>query len=134
MGKFVGAQATVTINGNVLYLISIETTADRKLANTTDNSSYDAGTGLLWPTQLPVQAPITFMIKGWYDQTVTGTAISNYLYTSAGPAPVVFTQATGNIYGHGNFDFSNFKQSLPVDDTVSFDLTLVSNGKFSYLT
>jgi len=103
-----------------------------KMADTTDSADYDATTGLIWNTQLPASAKLSIDVEGNYDVNGTQAPLISALLNGASPLVVAELGLTASlVYGYGSFNVTNFKPDSPVEDTVTFTATLVSNGKWN---
>jgi hypothetical protein len=102
----------------------------RKLADTTDSGDYQSTPDMIFPTQIPVSAPLEMAIEGRYRFSSTPSAIVALLATSATNIPVVLGLNSGAIWGHGNFDISDFQSDIPFDDTVTYTCNIRSNGQW----
>ena len=103
-----------------------------KTADTTDSNDYDAATGLVWNTQVPSSAKMSIDVEGNYD--INGAQAPLVTAALNGASPLVITElgfTSTNVFGYGNFNVTNFKTDAPVDDTVTFSATLISNGKWN---
>lgn len=129
--RLTGKASYIVYNSNVLSITSYTPTTDRALADTTDNGDYNATADMIFPTQLPVSAKTTIEVEGRFRKSQTPAVLLANLYTGVSAVPVVLGLDAGTLYGHGNFDISNFKTSVPVEDTVTFTCTLQSNGQFT---
>lgn len=129
--KLTGKAAYLTISGTQIPFTKIGAKTERKLADATDSTDYDVATDLIWPTQLPVSASIELSVEGRYNLVSTPGTVIATLYSGATAVPCVFGLSGSAIYGHGNFDLSNFQADVPVDDIVTFTASLKSNGKFT---
>jgi len=81
-------------------------------------------------SQLPVSLQTEISIEGFFDTSATHAAIISQLYSGATAVPVILNLATSTIFGHGNFDISDFETDVPTDESVTFSATLKSNGVF----
>lgn len=129
--RLTGKQSYIFWNGTTIPITKATPKTNRKLADITDNQDYDAASDLLWPTQLPVMAPVELSIEGRFRKSITPSAVIAFLYTGTVAVRGVFGLDSGTIYGSGLFDLSDFQCDSPVDDTVTFTCTLRSNGKFT---
>lgn len=129
--RFTGKQSYFLINGYTVPITKATPKTTRKLADVTDNGDYDTPSDLLWPTQLPVMAPVEMTIEGRFRKSSTPAAIISLLYTGATAVPTRLGMDASTVYGSGNFDISDFSSDMPVDDVVTFTCTVRSNGKFT---
>lgn len=132
--RLTGKQSGFLLNGYAIPITKATPKTTRKLADITDNGDYDSNTDLLWPTQLPVMAPVEMTVEGRFRRSVTPAAIIALLYTGATAVLARFFLDQNLIYGSGLFDISDFQTDSPVDDTVTFTCTVRSNGKFTPLS
>lgn len=131
--RITGKQSYFIINGFTVPITKATPKTNRKLADITDNGDYDSNTDLLWPTQLPVMAPVELSIEGRFRKNYIPNAILAILYTGTTAVNTVFGLDTTMLYGHGLFDISDFQVDSPVDDVVTFTCTVRSNGRFTPL-
>lgn len=104
----------------------------KKKAATTDNGDYNPTTDLLQPTQLMVDATVTFAIEGRYRKSVIPSVLSQIVFESnPGGVPAVLGLDASTIVGHGMFDLENFQTEDPVDDTVTYTADMTSYGQFT---
>lgn len=132
--RLTGKQSYFYFNGYFIPITKATPKTSRKLADITDNGDYDTNTDLLWPTQLPVMAPVELSIEGRFRKSTIPGAILSILYTGATAVQTRFGLDTNTIYGSGLFDLSDFQADSPVDDVVTFTCTVRSNGKFTPLS
>ncbi len=129
--KLTGKAGSWTYTGTTIPFSNITPTDTRSLANTTDSTDYDAGSDMLWESQLPVKEAMELKVEGFYATNVIPTPILAALFSGAAAAAVVITLKSGTILGHGNFDISDFEAGVPVDDTITYSVTLKLNGIFT---
>lgn len=129
--RLTGKASYVSIAGTKFGTKKITPKTTRKLADSTDSTDYDSGTDLLWPTQLAVMAPVELSVEGNYNLTTTPAQLIANLYSGVAAVAVVIALNATTIYGHGNFDISDFQTDAPVDDIVTFSCTMKSNGVFT---
>jgi hypothetical protein len=118
--------------GTKVNITKWSASVDIKMADTTDSADYDASTALIWNTQLPASAKIGVDIEGNYD--LNGAQASLISATLNGSSPTVIAElglTASAVFGYGTFNISNLKIDLPIEDTVTFTCTLVSNGKWN---
>jgi hypothetical protein len=129
--RIAGNQSSFTLNGTVIPITKYTPKVNRKLADTTDTGDYDATSTLIANSQVPVSYHLELNVEGKFRKSVTPTALIAELFTGATAIPVVLTLAQGVLFGHGNFDLSDFSCDVPAEDTVTFSCTLKSNGPFT---
>jgi len=129
--RITGKSGSFTFNGISIPITKWSARTTKKLADITDNADYNLNTDLMWPTQLPVNAVLDVSVEGRFRLSVTPADLLAPLYTGLTAIPVTLALTTSQIYGHGNFDLSDFSCDLPVDDTVTFTCSLKSNGIFT---
>lgn len=131
--RMTGKQSYFVFNSYTIPITKTTAKTMRKLADVTDNADYDGSSDLLWPTQLPVSAPVEISVEGRFRKSVVPSGIISLLYTGATAVRTVLGLDSGLLFGSGNFDISDFQTDTPVDDTVTFTATFRSNGRFSPL-
>ena len=129
--RLTGKQSAFYFGGYYIPITKATPKTNRKLDDITEKGDYDTNTDLLWPTQLPVMAPVELSIEGRFRKSTIPAAIMNILYTGATAVLTRLTMDASTIYGSGLFDISDFQTEMPVDDTVTFTCTVRSNGKFT---
>ncbi len=132
LNKLIGKAGTITWGAASINWTKISPKVNRQMGDTTDSTSYDAATDMLWQTQLPAKLGLEYSIAGWYDTVLTPAAFVTVALTGAAAANLLFTLKSGVVFGHGLFDISAFEMEDPVDNTVTFTATLQSNGVFTY--
>jgi hypothetical protein len=103
----------------------------RKLADTTDTGDYDVSSDMLWETQVPVSIAQELSIEGYFRKSITPTLFVTQLYSGVAAVAVILTLDAGTLFGHGNYDISDFSCDIPSDDVVSFSCTAKLNGIFT---
>jgi hypothetical protein len=86
---------------------------------------------MLYPEQLPVAIGMEISVEGNYDLNSTPSVIVGLLFSGADAVPVTLGLDAGNLFGHGNFDLSEFEIGNQIDDKMGFTCTLMLNGKFT---
>jgi hypothetical protein len=104
----------------------------RVLADTTDSGDYQQQPDMLFPTQIPVSAPLNLSIEGRYRFSSTPGLISA-AQTSLSMIPAQVAINSGSTLVSGYFDLEDFEYDGPYDDTVTFTATLKSNGMWTPL-
>jgi predicted secreted protein len=130
--KITGKAAYLQIAGTKIGMTKLGIKTDRKTADSTDTLNYDVTSDLIWPEQLPVMAPLELTLEGRYNLTTTPANVINALYTGALAVACVIGLSSTVIYGHGNFDITGFDADAPLDDIITFTLSLKSNGLFVF--
>lgn len=130
--KLTGKASGVTFNGTALYITKYAPKVTRTLVPTTDSGDYDADSDLLHETQLAVKVSMELTVEGYYRKSQTDNAVIAALYSGAAALPVVLRLDAGSLFGHGNFDLSEFSSEVPLEDKVTWTATLKSNGKFTH--
>jgi hypothetical protein len=131
MAKITGKAGSFTFNGTVIPFKKWSPKVTRKLADTTDSADYDTTTDMIHESQLPVSLSQELSIEGNFNTTTTDAQIITNLYSGAAAVPVILKISPSVIFGHGNFDLSDFSMDNPVDDTATWSATLKSNGVFT---
>jgi hypothetical protein len=119
------------LNGAQIPITKYNPSITKNLPDITDNGDYDSQTGLIYPTQLPVSAVTELSVEGRFHLNSTPISVMALLYSGVSAIPVTLGLDAGNLFGHGNFDISNFQAVVDVRETVTFTCTMVSNGKFT---
>ena len=118
--------------GSKIYITKWTATLDVKLADTTDSADYDATTALVWNTQIPASSKITVEVEGNYDLNGSQTPfVTKVMSGSAVPVVAELGFNATTPWGYAAFDVDDFKPENPIEDTVTFSASLVSNGKFT---
>jgi hypothetical protein len=125
--RLTGKASYINFGGALLGITKATPKVNRKLADTTDSGDYLSTPDMLFPTQIPVSAPLELAIEGRYRFSSTPAVVS-LLATSATQIPIVIGLSSQAIWGHGNFDISDFDTGIPVDDVVTFTCNAKSNG------
>jgi len=126
--KITRKAASWTYKGATIPFTSMTPSVERTMADATDSTDYDSGSDSLWPSQLEVKVGMKFKVEGRYNTSTIPSAILTDLYTGASAAAVVIKLNPSTIFGHGNFDISNFEAKIQVDDIVTYSCDLMSNG------
>jgi predicted secreted protein len=129
--KLSGKAGSFVYSGTTIPFKSMKPKTTRDLADTTDSSNYDVTSDLVHKAQLPVTIQTEVSIEGNFDLNTTDASLITQLYSGGSAVACVFNLSATKIYGHGNFDISDFETSIPVDDIVTFTATLKSNGIFT---
>lgn len=119
-------------SGTKINITSWSGSVDIKMADTTDSADYDSTSDLVWNTQVAASGKGSFDIEGNYDLSGSqGPLIAKLLSGSASAVTGELGFTASTPFGWAKFDVSNFKPKSPVEDTVTFTATIVTNGKFS---
>ena len=129
--RLAGDQSSLTFGGTSIPITKYTPKVNRKLADTTDTGDFDSAAGLIANTQVPVSYNLELSVEGKFRKSVTPSALIAQLFSGATAVPTVLTLAQGVLFGHGNFDLSDFSCEVPAEDTVTFTCTLKSNGAFT---
>jgi len=129
--RLTGKASTMTYAGTTVPLTKWEPKTTRTLASATDSSDYDSASDMVWETQLPAKLAQELSVEGRYNTSVVPSTFTTDLFTGNTYVAVVLTLKSGVIYGHGNYDLSDFSLSSPTEDIVTFTATLKLNGKFT---
>lgn len=130
--KLTGKASSFVYNANTIPITKYAPKGNRKLADTTDSTNYDAASGLVWNSQLACSANLELDVEGFYYTTNTDSQVVAELFSGNAAVAAVLNLDAGDIFGHGNFDISNFEASVPIEDTVSWKATFKSNGVFTH--
>lgn len=130
--RVTGKNQFLVFNSQTIALTKVGVKINRKLADTTDSGDYSTSPDMIFPTQIPVSAPLTLSVEGRFRFsstpgfiTAAQTSLTNI------PAQVWINQ--GSQLVAGNFDLQDFEYDGPFDDTVTFTATLLSNGQWTPL-
>ena len=129
--KLSGKSGSFTFNGQVLAFQKISPSIDRKLGDTTDSDDYDQATDMIYPSQVPISLQTKIDVEGRFNLQTTNAKLLVPLYSGATAVPVIVNITPTVVFGHGNFDVSNFSMEEPVDDIVTWKASMQSNGKFT---
>jgi hypothetical protein len=130
VSKIAGKGGSFSYNGTVIPFKKWSGKVTRKLADTTDSADYDVSSNMIHESQVPVSLTQEVTIEGNVDLNTTEAQIITQLYSGAAAVATILKHTPAVVYGHGNFDLSDFTCDQPVDDTVTFSATLKSNGVF----
>lgn len=130
--KATGTQSYLIINQNLIPITKYTSSADRKMADTTDTSNYDPQSGLIWPSQLDVSATIDVAVEFKYSRSRTPSGVMTPCFTNSGPFPVTLGLDAGTIIGSGMANMTNLKIDVPYDDTVTGTCNLKANGVWQF--
>jgi hypothetical protein len=128
--RLTGKASFINFGGSLLGITKATPKVNRKLADTTDSGDYFQSPDMLFPTQIPVSAPLELAIEGRYRFSSTPSIVA-LLGTSATDIPIVIGLNLAAVWGHGVFDISDFETDIPVDDVVTFTCTAKSNGQWT---
>lgn len=126
--KLTGKAASWTFAGTAIPFTSISPSVDRGIADATDSTDYDPSTDMLWESQLPVKMAKTLDVEGRYNKNVIPSAVLSALFSGVVAQTVTIKLDASTTFGHGYFDITNFKASVPVNDMVTYTCTLKLNG------
>lgn len=129
--RLTGKASYFQINGTRIPITSAKPKHNRELADSTDSSNYDAATDMIHKSQLPVTLQTELSIEGKFRKDTTNAQLISQLYSGVAALPVELGLDSGTIYGHGNFDLSDFECDDPIDDTVTYTCSMKSNGVFT---
>jgi hypothetical protein len=127
-----GKNQFVTFNNVIIPITKVGVKINRKLADTTDSGDYYTTPDMLFPTQIPVSAPLELSIEGRFRYSSTPGFITA-AQTSLTNIPCQVSITNGSQLAAGNFDLSDFEYDGPYDDVVTFTATLKSNGPWTPL-
>lgn len=128
--KRTGKESYFIYNGTQIPIVQVDVRVTRNLATCTDSSDYDGTADLIGPTQIPVSAVFEGTIQGRYRHSTTPKALIAKLFTGITAVPCTFGLDSNSLVGTGDFDISDYNQSMPVEDVVNFSCTVRSNGLF----
>jgi predicted secreted protein len=130
--KLSGKASYLTYKGTRLSITKVTPKFTRGMADTTASDNYDVTSDLLWKSQIAVTGSMELSVEGRFDLNSTNSVILADLASGVAAQPVVLGLNATTVFGHGNFDISEFTADEPVDDTVNFTATLMSNGVFTF--
>jgi hypothetical protein len=125
-----GKQQSFTFNSQTIPITKCSPKITRVLADTTDSGDYSTTPDMIFPTQIPVSAPLELAIEGRFRFSSTPGLIAA-AQTSLTNIPCAVSVNQGSELFHGNFDLSDFSYDGPYDDTVTYTATLKSNGQWT---
>jgi hypothetical protein len=130
--RLTGKASYFILDGSQVPITKATLKVVKKKADTTDNGDYVVAIDLLTPTQLMVNAMVTFAIEGRYRKSVIPAVLSQVVFESnPGGVPAVLGLDSSTVAGHGQFDVENFQCDDPVDDTVTYTCDMTSYGQFT---
>lgn len=129
--RLTGKASAFSFGGALFAITKATPKITRKLADTTDSGDYNSTNDMIYPTQLPVSAAVELSIEGRYRKSSVPSGIVATLFTGVFAVPVQLALDAGSLFGHGNFDISDFQADIPVEDTVTFTCTMKSAGQFT---
>jgi hypothetical protein len=129
--KITGNQSSFTFNGTVIPIVKASPKVSRTLEDDTDSSNYDSASDMLHKSQTPVSTATELAIEGRFRATTTMAQIVPLLYNSNAAVAVTLKATTSIIFGHGNFDISDFSCDFEPGKMVNYTATLKSNGVFT---
>jgi hypothetical protein len=129
--RIVGKAGSITISGTNLAFNKWSPKVTRNMGDTTDSADYDPTSDLIHKSQRAASVQTELTVEGKWDLNTTTAGIIAMLYNGAGAVPVVLKLDATTVYGHGNFDITDFSSDHPVEDTVTWSATLKSNGIFT---
>jgi hypothetical protein len=128
--KLTGKASYIVFDGVSLYITKYAPKVTRTLADTTDSANYSASSDMISPSQIPVMAAMELDIEGYYHKSQTGQLLA-LAFTGANELPTTLGLDAGTLYGHGNFDLSDFASEIPLTDTVRYTASIKQNGTFT---
>lgn len=127
-----GKAVSWTFDGQTIPITKCTRKVTRKLADATDNGDYNSTTDLIYPTQLAVNVVTVYTWEGRYRKSVNPGLNSNAIYESNPGGVLASLSVDGTtVDGHGYFDISDYEQTEPIDDIVTYTCTATSNGQFT---
>ena len=129
--RLTGKAGYVTYNNYTIPITKWTSKTTRNLPDSTDTGDYNQSTDLIYHTRIPVSVDMELTVEGRYRKSVIPPAVISVLFTGANALPCVLGLDSSTIFGHGNFDLSDFTCDLPSEDVVTFTCTLMSNGVFT---
>ena len=130
--KLAGKAGTFSYNGTLIPFKVMKPKVATEYADNTDSSNYDVTTNLVHKAQTPVTTQVELSIEGMFDLNTTDSTLITQLYSGAAAVPVIINLNSTKVFGHGNFDLTDFEASIPIDDMVTFTASLKSNGVFTH--
>lgn len=128
--KLAGKAGTIEVNGTFIAFKTIKPKTSIDLADSTDSSNYDVTSNLVHKSQIACTTQLELSIEGFFDLNSTASVLLTKAYVAGNSFPVIINLNATAVYGHGNFDISDFEASIDVNDMVTFTCTLKSNGIF----
>ena len=126
-----GKVASWIINSIKIPITKMTPKITRALGDTTDSADYDSVGDMIAKTQIPISYYVEASVEGRFRKAYIPSSLLAILFTSATNLPVTFALDTGTIWGHGNFDISDFQTDVPVEEIVTYSCTIKSNGVFT---
>ena len=103
----------------------------RTLADTTDTGDYNVAADILWETQIMAKLAQELDVEGNFRLNQTNSLLISQLISSNNAVAVVLGLDAGDIYGHGNYDISDFSTEVAPGDVVTYTCKLKLNGPFT---
>lgn len=130
--RLTGKASYFVFNGAQVPITKATRKVTRKMADVTDNGDYNQQQDLLTPTQLAVSAGTQFTIEGRYRKSVIPSLNGSAIYESnPGGLLAVLGLDSSTVSGHGYFDITDYEETVPDDDAVTYSCTMTSNGAFT---
>jgi hypothetical protein len=130
--RLTGKASYFIFGGVQTPITKISRKVNRKKADTTDNGDYNAPADLLFPTQLIVSATTVLSVEGRYHKSLNPTLNASSIYESTPGGVLAFLGLdTVTVAGHGYFDIEDYEETTPIDDVVTYTMSMTSNGVFT---
>lgn len=129
--KLTGNQSSFTFAGTVIPITKASPKVSRNLEDDTDSSNYDATSDMIQKSQTATSVQTELAIEGRFRATTTMANIVPLLFNSNPAVAVILKATTSIIFGHGNFDISDFSCDFEPAKMINYTATLKSNGVFT---
>src|SRR5574343_420647 len=129
--RLTGKAGYIIYNGYTIPITKWTSKTTRNLPDSTDTGDYNQNTDLIYHTRIPVSVDMEVTVEGRYRRSTIPGAIISVLFTGANALACVLGLDASTVFGHGNFDLSDFTLDLPSEDVVTYTCTLMSNGVFT---
>ncbi len=127
-----GKAGYLTYNGVIIPFTKMTPKVTRKLGDTTDSADYYEDQDMLATTQIPVAYTMNATLEGRFRRASTPSVFIANAFNSLTQIPITIglDYITGEAWGHGLCDLSNFQTDEPVDDIITWSADIQSWGKF----
>lgn len=130
-GRLVGNGSYIVFNGTAIPITSYTVTSDRTMTDKTNSTHYNPSTGMFCPAQVPVSVVTKVQVEGRFRINVVPNALISLLYQDVEDVYVLLGLDSGNQFGEGRFDITDFRTTVPINDVVTYSCALLSNGPFN---
>ncbi len=128
--RLIGTQSWFEIDGINIPITKIEPSVKKSHQDITSSVWYSSDQGLVSPAWLDTAIKVDLQIKGQFRFSVVPTPILANMFSDSAEVFVSIGLNFLALMGQGYFRITDLDLSIPIDDVVDYECSLISHGPF----